>query len=101
MKLKIFIKASSNENLYGLLANLDYLKFNLYSLKLPSNKRRWAILRSAHVNSKSRLHYECSFSKYCLELKSSSFNAYKLCRILGSLRKHLSTNMVVQVKITS
>jgi ribosomal protein S10 len=100
MKLKISLKTPSNENLYGLLASLQHVGIEVYKIGLPGSRRRWALLRSPHVNSKSRLHYEFLLSRYRLEIKIPSKDLYKIFRILQSFRNYFSTNTIVKVQIT-
>jgi ribosomal protein S10 len=99
MKLKISIKAPSNENLYGLLASFQHIGFSIDCVGLPKHRRRWALLRSPHVNSKSRLHYEFILSKYRLEIKIPSSDVYKIFRLLHCLQENFTRNMIVKVQI--
>jgi hypothetical protein len=99
MKLNISITAPSNENLYGLLSAFQHAGFSIYSLGLPKTRKRWALLRSPHVNSKSRLHYEFQLSKYRLEIQIPGSEIYKILRIIQSCQQEFSSNTILKLEI--
>nr|YP_009547892.1 ribosomal protein S10 [Bremia lactucae]AVN67193.1 ribosomal protein S10 [Bremia lactucae]AZL92944.1 ribosomal protein S10 [Bremia lactucae] len=85
---------------------LNQLTQNLLKLKniniqgvfqIKKTKRVFTLLKSPHVNKKSREHF--IYQKYTPKIDIKSKNIFSLINLLILIKKKLSENSLIQVKI--
>lgn len=97
--LNINIQSLNKESLYlyinFLKKNFKIFNFNFKVLNLPKKKKRITLIRSPHVNKKSREQFELITHKSTIYVKGPSSNSYLKWLILNkpkALRVKFKTN---------
>ena len=95
MILKISLQSYTKEPIRETIYTIKRLKLSnsVKSIKLPTTKESFTVIRSAHVDKKSREQFKIATHKSVLFLKNVKiFKDNSIFKVLPSFRKHIFLN---------